>query len=217
MIIDMEALKKLNHEFNLTKNDREYTTMYLNLINVVHHKSNFKDAEEALASLEKIRILIPKLDECLTRPNRTGMDKVARDFKRQYQLHKDFLINHYNVIDTVLKIVYDNQDNINKNLLRVKDDFSEYDFYILLNFTKYRNILAHSSGETFLWNADERFLKYLMPGIINHSTKFLLDIMVKNSEKIKTVYQDLKNKHTGPKVNLSTKSSNEKGNTGEHY
>ena len=216
-MLDKKVLKEINDLFNKTKKFREDTDIFLNLTSVLFHSTHFKAADESIASLKQLNILVDKIIECQNRPNRTGLDKAARDFKRQYQLHKDFIINHNNVIEIIFRMVFNNKHSVNKNLDIIKEKYSELDYFAFLIFTKYRNILAHSSGESFLMHTSREFCGTIVVEIIEHTYVFLRELLDDNFDILSKEYTRVSEDRQGININMSRKHQMKKVTYGKCF
>lgn len=210
MALSLKKLKDIENIFAESKSFRDDNDTYLNLKMVLFHKTHFKFAEESIASLKQLNRLIDKIFECQNRPSKAGLDKVMRDFKRQYQLHKDFIINHQIVIEILFRIIFKNRDSISKNLENILNLYTIEDYKVIKILNRYRNIIAHSSGENFLIRTSSDFCGGIMVQLLEMNIIFLKNFITKHSEELNEEYQRLDKIYAKMNfLNMSMKAKNE--------
>lgn len=166
-------LKTIDKSFDNSKGQRDITAIFIYMTDFLTNQGGreIKACEESIKSSKALSPLIDKLINMMNRGERN--EKILRDFKRQFQLQKDHLTHFHNLIEMFLQIAFNNRYSINKNLINIQNIYSIEEMYLFKVFNKYRNILIHSNGETFISHLSENFLINIIPEILKDCSDFL--------------------------------------------
>ena len=173
MRTNLKDLKTIDIGFDSTKSQRDLAAVYIYMTDFLTNKGGreIKACEESVKSSRALSPLVDKLISMMNKGERN--EKVLRDFKRQFQLQKDHLTHFHNLIEMFLQIAFDNKNSITKNLVNIQNIYTVEEMYLFKVFNKYRNILIHSNGETFISHLSENFLINIIPEILKDCSDFL--------------------------------------------
>lgn len=173
MRMNINDLRKIDKNFDSTKNQRDLMAIYIYITEFLTNAGGreIKSCEESIKSSKALSPLIDKLINMMNRNERN--EKILRDFKRQFQLQKDYLTHFHNLVEMFLQIAFDNRYSINKNLVNILNLYTDEEAQLFRVFNKYRNILIHSNGETFITHLSENFLINTVPNILKDCSDFL--------------------------------------------
>ena len=190
---NIKELKEINILFDKSKGYRDTAAIYIYLSNFLYNKGGkeIKACSESIKSAKALSQLVDKIIIMLNQNTRN--EKLMRDFKRQFQLHKDHLSHFHNLIELFFHTVFDNKDSITKNLLNVQNLYTVEEMYIFKVFNKYRNVLIHSNGETFINNTSEKFLYTTIPNILEDCSDFLYKLFNDHKDVFINKYNESKN------------------------